>query len=68
MRLCEIAINNEMDFDARPDVDLQEIQMFERLYVDQDIDIIDEARENFVKTGFIASRNNKFNGLLMMKV
>ena len=65
-RLCSIIIDKDMDFDSQPEVDQQELDFFFELYEKQDIDVIDSAKFNFISTGMIATKQEKFNtGLIM---
>jgi len=67
-KLCSIIILNDMDFDSQPEIDQQEIDFFFELYEKKDIDVIDNAKFNFISTGMVASRQQKFNvGLIMTK-
>lgn len=64
--LCAIIIAKDLDFDSQPAVDQQEFDFFADLYEQQDIDVIDNAKFNFISTGTVATKQQKFNASLIM--
>jgi hypothetical protein len=66
IKICEIAIDLDLDHDSDPTDDLAELNFFTELFKKKDITIIDKAKYNYLSTGFIASRANKINGPLFM--
>lgn len=65
-KLCNIIIDLDMDYDSQPEIDRAELQFYFDLYDKKDIDIIDNAKFNFLSTGTVASKNVKFNSALVM--
>jgi len=65
-RFCYAAIDNELDYDSQPDVDKAEIDFFFDLNEKKDVAVLENAKYNFISTGLISSKAEKFNSILLM--
>lgn len=65
---CYAVIDNDLDYDASPEADREEFNHFLRLVKEKDVDAIEGAKYNFIATGLVASKAEKFNSILLLHV
>lgn len=65
-KVCYAVIENELDFDSQPEVDKEELDFFFDLNETKSVETLDKARYNFIATGMVSTKAEKFNSMLMM--
>jgi hypothetical protein len=68
IKLCHCIIENSLDMDSEPAIDKQVFDLFVEFYNDKNIDLLEANKYNFMNSGFVSSRSQKFNKIIIMSL